>query len=187
MRDIILQLRHDLKNAFADVMKWFDCDANLAVYSPRSGGWTIQQILEHISLTNHYLLILIKKGTGKALKLAVKKEEWLPPADYQLDWEKLKAIGRPGTFYWNRPDHMEPSGQVKSYEINETLSVQLKDCLEILDKLANGEGVLYKIMMSVNDIGKIDVYHYILFLAQHARRHVAQMQQIKMEFDAVKN
>jgi hypothetical protein len=42
--------------------------------------------------------------------------------------------------------------------------------------MPNGEGILYKTTMSVNDLGKIDVYQYIYFLAQHAKRHLAQME-----------
>jgi hypothetical protein len=36
--------------------------------------------------------------------------------------------------------------------------------------------------MSVDELGKIDVYHYIYFLAQHAKRHLMQMEMIKAEF-----
>jgi hypothetical protein len=42
--------------------------------------------------------------------------------------------------------------------------------------LSNGEGALYKTTMSVNSLGKIDVYEYIYFLAQHGRRHIGQME-----------
>jgi hypothetical protein len=51
-----------------------------------------------------------------------------------------------------------------------------------LDQLKNGEGVLHKTMMSVNKLGKIDVYHFIYFLVQHAKRHIGQMEKIKGEF-----
>jgi hypothetical protein len=45
---------------------------------------------------------------------------------------------------------------------------------------------LCKTMMSVNNIGKIDVYHYICFLVQHAKRHITQMEKIRDEFN-IKN
>jgi hypothetical protein len=50
----------------------------------------------------------------------------------------------------------------------------------LLNKIQNGEGVLQTTMMSVNDIGKIDVYSYLYFLAKHAERHVSQMQKNEM-------
>jgi hypothetical protein len=46
----------------------------------------------------------------------------------------------------------------------------------LLNKIQNGEGVLQTTMMSVNNLGKIDVYSYLYFLAKHAERHVSQMQ-----------
>lgn len=36
--------------------------------------------------------------------------------------------------------------------------------------------------MTVNNLGKIDVYQYIYFLAMHAQRHVEQMEKIETEW-----
>jgi hypothetical protein len=36
--------------------------------------------------------------------------------------------------------------------------------------------------MSVNDLGKIDLYQWLYFLGQHARRHLQQMQEVEREF-----
>lgn len=36
--------------------------------------------------------------------------------------------------------------------------------------------------MTVNNLGKIDVYEYIYFLAQHGRRHLTQMQKNEEEY-----
>lgn len=35
--------------------------------------------------------------------------------------------------------------------------------------------------MSVNDLGKIDLYQWLYFLARHARRHVQQMQEVERQ------
>jgi hypothetical protein len=59
----------------------------------------------------------------------------------------------------------------------------LKQCHALLQSLQGGEGVLYKTMMSVNNLGKIDVYHYIYFLVQHAKRHLTQMERVEIEFN----
>ena len=103
--------------------------------------------------------------------------------NYDLDWVKLGQIGEHKSFEWNRPEHMEPAGTVNMTDIRNKLHQQLIECLECLKQLQNGEGVLCKTMMTVNDLGKIDVYHYIYFLAQHAKRHLAQMNKIKNEFE----
>jgi hypothetical protein len=36
--------------------------------------------------------------------------------------------------------------------------------------------------MSVNDLGKIDLYQWLCFLAQHARRHLHQLRAVEGEF-----
>ena len=54
---------------------------------------------------------------------------------------------------------MEPAGTVNMTDIRNKLHQQLIECLECLNELQNGEGVLCKTMMTVNDLGKIDVYH----------------------------
>jgi len=187
MSHVILdRLENDLCATFAKVRAWSNVDSNLLEYVPRDNGWTIRQILEHISLTNHYLLILIRKGTNKAIEKAKKADHVDWPADYDLNWNKLTAIGEHKSFAWSRPQHMEPTGVVAMNEIILTLHEQLQECIGYLHQMANGEGVLYKTMMSVNNIGKNDVYHYISFLAQHAQRHITQMKKISEEFKTKK-
>jgi DinB superfamily len=66
--------------------------------------------------------------------------------------------------------------------LRENLKNQLAQCSDVLNKIQNGEGVLQKTMMSVNDIGKIDVYSYLYFLAKHAERHISQMQKNEMAY-----
>lgn len=130
IKDIIIEIKDFLELTFKSIDLWFDKDAELRSYKPQNGGWTIDQILEHIGLTNHFLLILIDKGTNKAL------------------------------------------ANISKLDINE--------------ELKNGEGVLYKTTMTVNDLGKIDVYEYIYFLAQHGQRHITQMTKNETEFNKQK-
>ena len=181
--NVINKIRAALTDTFYEVNRWFSIDAELLNYTPLNGGWNIKQILEHISLTNQYLLILIRKGTRKSLEMAAKTTYENLLAGYDLDWNKMNEVGNHGAFAWIRPRHMEPSGNVSTNEVKDRLQIQLSECIDCLDQLKNGEGILYKTMMSVNDIGKIDVYHYIYFLVQHAKRHVTQMQLIRDEFE----
>ena len=152
-------------------------------YRPADGGWTILEILEHISLTNHFLLKLIDNGADKALRninnLSLEKEL----ADFNSNLDKLIDIGRLNSFTWIRPEHMEPSGQKNESEIKRTLSNQFLRCTYHLSNLKNGEGLLHKTTMSVNNLGKLNVYEYIHFLSQHMVRHLTQMEENKIEFN----
>jgi hypothetical protein len=179
---IIDKIEAELNDTFNTVCTWFGVDKELLYHKPANGGWSVAEILEHISLTNYFLLILIRKATDKALQKAVNNQLNLP-SNYAIAWEALAAIGTHGAFNWNRPAHMEPTGTVDLNIIKSTLEHQLSECIECLKKLSNGEGTLYKTMMSVNGLGKIDVYHYILFVAQHSRRHLTQMENVRRGFE----
>jgi hypothetical protein len=179
---LIVNIRTLLQNTFAAVDGWFDKPSALRVYSPNNGGWSIDLILEHIGLTNHFLLILIDKGTQKALNKSAQVDLQEVLATYSFQQEKLDQIGVHLSFPWARPEHMEPSGHKSLIEVRQQLQAQLQQCLDTLDRLKNGEGVLYQTTMTVNDLGKIDVYQYLYFLAQHAKRHVGQMEKVELEF-----
>ncbi|MEJ8842180.1 DinB family protein [Lacibacter sp. H375] len=182
IQNVITRIREDLSKAFADLFLCFEANDELLDYRPAKGGWTIREVLEHVSITDHFLLILIRKGTAKAVEIAKDKNYDDLLLNYDLDWDKLKMIGEHNSFKWNRPEHMEPKGTLSLNEIKSTLKEQMLECLSFLDQMPKGEGVLYKTMMSVNDLGKIDVYHYIYFLVQHINRHLTQMEKVREEF-----
>lgn len=71
---------------------------------------------------------------------------------------------------------MEQSGKKPSSEILELLRQQQRECLEILEHLKNVEGSLFLVQLSVNDSGRIDLYQWLFFIAQHAKRHIAQVE-----------
>ncbi len=176
--DFMSRIKTELTTTFDEVYGWFSVPDDRLYYSPQDGGWSIAKILEHITLTNHYLLILIRKGTIKALEKSRAESYRDLLNDYELDWDRLELIGQPGAFKWHRPEHMEPGGTASLETVRADMQRQIKECLDLLDQIKQGEGVLYKTMMTVNGLGKIDVYHYICFLVQHAKRHIVQMQKL---------
>ncbi len=184
---LIANIRTLLQHTFATVDSWFDKPANLRAHPPYNGGWAIDQILEHIGLTNHFLLILIDKGAQKALNKSTQLDLNEALSTYNFQQEKLDQVGVHLSFPWVRPEHMEPLGHKTLLEVRQQLKAQLQQCLDILDRLKNGEGALYRTTMTVNDLGKIDVYQYLYFLAQHAKRHVGQMEKVEAEFQEVVN
>ncbi len=179
---LISEIKRFLSVTFAEIGIWFDKNEDVRAYKPKNNGWTINQILEHIGLTSHFLLILIDKGTQKALNNALKMDLEDALKNYEFHKEKLEEIGKHLSFEWIRPEHMEPKGEKTLLEVKEQLFNQLNQCLEALQKLKNGEGILYKTTMTVNNLGKINVYEYIYFLAQHAQRHITQMKNNEIEF-----
>jgi hypothetical protein len=167
----VLTVRESIDDTFREIYSWFDQSPHALGYRPADKGWTIAEILEHITLTSHFLLIVATNGCEKALRRAQNQAI----ADSESDLTLLTVIGTRGTFPWIRPEHMEPKGKPLS-EVLTTMRSQQEQCIQLLDKLKNGEGSLFKVTMSVNQLGRIDLYQWIYFIAQHAKRHIGQMQ-----------
>src|SRR5688572_23155644 len=102
---ILINLKRDLIRTFAVTDEWFDKGHPLRSYHPSAGGWNVNEVLEHVMLTNHFLLILIEKGCAKALRRADEVFGGVAvPQGYTLDNSALLEIARPGTFLWQRPE-----------------------------------------------------------------------------------
>jgi hypothetical protein len=67
-------VRQTLSETIAELDTWFERLEESRRYRPQDGGWSIQEILEHITLTNHYLLLIIRQGREKALRRASRGE-----------------------------------------------------------------------------------------------------------------
>ncbi|MGB0523764.1 MAG: DinB family protein [Flammeovirgaceae bacterium] len=182
MLPFITKIKTTLHDVFERADLWFEEDPLIRNYRPASDRWTINEILEHISLTSHFLLILIDKGAKKSLKNLHNLDVSREIEYYQFGGAKLDEIAIHQAFEWIRPEHMEPTGEKSLPEIQQIFAEQLRRCLVHLETMPNGEGVLYKTTMTVNDLGKIDVYEYIYFLAMHIERHITQMEKNKKEF-----
>jgi hypothetical protein len=181
---ILINLKRELIRTFAVTDEWFDRAHPLRCFKPSSGGWSINEVLEHVMLTNHYLLILIEKGADKALRASVTTSvSGLQLENYSLVNPAMLEIAQPDAFTWERPEHHQPTGQTPVQEVRRTMRDQLEQYLYILDLLPNGEGILHRTTMSVNNLGKLDVYQYLYFLALHAQRHIQQMNKVEQEFN----
>lgn len=179
---LIAEIDSALVSAFGHLNERFAWPEQLRAYRPANSGWTIDEILEHVALTNHYLLILIEKGATKALKNLNNLDLAQELANPRFERNKLNQIGQHRAFPWIRPAHMEPTGEQPSAEVAATLQRQLNQCQTVLRRLPNGEGVLYRTTMTVNALGKIDVYELVYFLAKHAERHLTQIEQVAAEY-----
>ena len=178
---LIQDIKIHLKSTFDEVDKWFGKDNKTLNFQPSKGGWTVPQILEHIYLTNFYLLILIEKDSRKAIRNYRNLDLNLEIENYTFNKENFEKVGEYGAFEWIRPQHMEPKGELNLTEIRSLISQQYHQCLNYLDLMKNGEGLLCKTTMTVNGLGKINVYEYIYFLSLHAQRHVTQMKNNELE------
>ena len=68
----IAAVRALLIEVFDAVDAWFDEPAEVRAFRPQDGGWSVDEVLEHVTLTNHYLLLVIRKGCDRALRRAAR-------------------------------------------------------------------------------------------------------------------
>jgi len=57
----VVHVRLAVSDAFDRVDAWFDTPRDVRLYRPADSGWTVDEVLEHIGLTAHYLLVIIKR------------------------------------------------------------------------------------------------------------------------------
>lgn len=182
INETITFIRKELISAFAVLDAWFDKDDNLHQFKHNQEAFAVREILEHIMLTSHYLMLLIDKGGKKALKKAQAENLHDVLLNYTCKLDILQGIDTHNGFAWAAPGHMQPSGTRPLHEVRTELRDQLDRCLCHLALLCNGEGVLHKTTMTINGIGKIDVYQYIYFLVLHIKRHLAQLEKIEVDY-----
>lgn len=181
MRNVIQSVREALINNFRELDKWFEKDFDMLHYKPDTDQWNIREVLEHVSLTNYFLLLIINKSTRRALERKRATNTIILPADYRDKFAKIDVIGS-RSFGWIRPEHLEPSGLQDMRDVRALLKQQYAQCMYNLSLLKNGEGLLVLTNMSVNHLGKLDIYQYIYFLTKHIERHIRQMQRLEKQY-----
>lgn len=169
-----------LTNVHGKLDEYFQLPDSVRTYHVSMDSWSIDEILEHITLTNHFLMLVIRASVVKALKRAT--HQVIPTEPSLLD--AIDRVGDPDAFAWNRPEHMQPTGVANPQAIQQLLRQQFDECQRFLEALPNGEGSLHKVRMSVQNLGKLDVYQWLYFLAQHAQRHTVEIERLKQHYAA---
>ena len=165
-------LRSEIEAVFSLLDRWcMEKPVELAMV-PEDVGWSVQLILEHIGIANHYLMLTLRKGVATAVRRAAAGR---PVADGESDLTIFTEIADPDAFDWQPPGHMVPSGKPTITRIRDMLRQQHEESVALLDQMSNGEGVLHTVRMSVRNLGRLDMYQWLWFMLMHARRHLAQM------------
>jgi len=172
----IQHIRFKFATVATDLEAYFDLPDLCLRYHPTVESWSIDDILEHVTLTSRYLLLVIEKSLGIALKRA----QYHMIAAGESDLQIVEVIGHPDTFPWLRPAHMEPTRTLKRDDIRTQIRQQYQQCQRILDAMSNGEGILRTVRMSVQSLGKLDIYQWIYFLVLHAQRHSVEIERIRV-------
>lgn len=177
----IARVQAELVETFRNLDSFFDLPPNVRAFHVADDAWSIDQILEHITLTNHFLMLTLRRNRDIVLKRA--KSLSIPDGESDLD--EIVQVSDPDAFAWVRPEHMEPTGEPSSGQVRDLLQAQCADCLHILTDINGGEGALHTVRMSVQALGRLDMYQWLYFLVQHARRHGIEIKRIQQQFSTV--
>lgn len=162
-------VRRALDKAFASLDGCCTLPEGCLLHRPAyPDAWTVAEHLEHVSLVNHYLLLTI----GKGVNIARRRARIRPVPAGESDLLRLAPIADPASFPWEPPGHMIPGGAQSVAEVRALLHTQYGDCLGFLERMGAGEGRLCSFRMSVYNLGLLDMYQWLYFLAQHARWHL---------------
>lgn len=169
----IAALRARLADSFAQVSAWLDAPADTWARAPQDGGWSVGEIVEHVEITNGYLMRLCQKLYDTSMRRAERGETWseAPPRFEHLDRVAARS------FRWPHPTHMAPTGTPSRDELRVRLDEQARTCDEWLARTADGRGTLHTIRLSLlEEDDRLDLYQYLYFLGLHMRRHLAQIE-----------
>ena len=148
-------------------------------HSPGPGRWSALEILEHVTLANRFLLLLVGKIQDRARKRLEAGRAWPTHAPRQA---RLAAMARDRS-PWPHPEHMTPSGTASRTRIRRRLEEQRDQAVEILRAMPDGQGTLHRVRMSlVHGDDRLDLYEYLEFLGQHAERHGRQVEENRESF-----
>ena len=143
-----------------------------ADFRPDGNQWTIAEIVEHVSIVENNFLRL----THKLLKEAESAPK-PPKADLNLGHTSLDENGRqdPGPF--PAPERVRPQGGVRIDESLAKMDAARAGFAEIQPRL---EGVdLSEQMFSHPFLGAINVYQWMVLVAEHKVRHRGQIERVK--------
>jgi hypothetical protein len=93
----VVRVRQALSDIFAEVDCWFDRPEDLHRFKPPVGVSCIDQILEHITLTNYFLMLVIRRWTEKAARRA-QRGETIPEGESDLDLKQAKFPSPQGIY-----------------------------------------------------------------------------------------
>ena len=144
----------------------------LQARKPASDRWSINEVLEHVSMVEQLFLKTLIAGieSAKASGPAVEVDE--PP----MLSDQLKDVVEDRTTRRNAPEHVHPSGNVAAEAALHTIAAghaKLRDALQAAPDVA-----LSRVTHDHRAFGTLNIYQWVDFLAGHERRHLAQVREI---------
>jgi hypothetical protein len=139
---------------------------------PGAGRWSIVELLEHLYKVEHGCARAIARGVADARAAGHPMETDEHSVRGSLDAFGLRDRSRPREV----PDLVAPGGGWSPQEALDRLTASRA---ELHDAMRAGDGLaLGSVYQKHARLGEIDIYRWILFVAEHEERHVQQAAEI---------
>jgi uncharacterized damage-inducible protein DinB len=139
---------------------------------PATGGWSIVELLEHLYKVEHGSSRAIARAVADARAAGHPRE-----TDQHSVMGALDGVGlRDRSRRLEVPERVAPTG---GWSPQEALDKLAASRAELHDAMTAGDGLaLGSVYQTHARLGEIDVYRWILFIAQHEARHAQQAAEI---------
>lgn len=179
---IIATIRNELIRAISALDSWFDRDDAVMHYRSAAVGCSVRELLEHVMITNRFLLKFVDQGSAKVIVKHDAQEMDILLSNYCLENDTLMENEVYKSFDWGK-GHAVSDGTMSLQEVRSEIREQLDRCLIHLELLDNGHGILYKTGLPVAGSEKLDIYQNIFLLARHVKRQLSQLDKILADYD----
>lgn len=173
LRDYADAQRNDLLSAVSPLPleRWTE--------HPAAGRWSVVELFEHLYRVEHSCARVIAKAVAGAREAGHSME-----TDTHSMLGTLDAFGlRDRTRRLDAPERVVPTGTWTPEEAREKLAASHE---ELHEAIRAGDGLaLGSIYQTHARLGDIDLYRWILFVAEHEARHVQQAVEIAEQLGAI--
>ena len=141
-----------------------------AARRPAADTWSVDEILTHLSLVETGVTKRFVQSVGQAKGEGLARESAVESVMHALDGRSVDVVREK----WVAPEFVEPK-----------TGLVLPDALDALARsrsglrlaLADADGWALQLVVSPNPrLGPLDMYQWLLFLGQHERRHLTQIE-----------
>ena len=138
---------------------------------PPDGGWSIQEILEHLSLVESQLLHLVTTLLERAEKISGTDS---PVRSYEVSLEQV--IQRSSREKFSTRDKYQPTGRAEALASIAILQQVQEDLRGLIPRLQSVDPTVARFPHWI--FGSLDLGEWLAFIVVHEERHLMQIEAI---------
>ena len=138
---------------------------------PSAGGWSVAEILEHLTMVESGIARLITKRAGRAREAGLGEEQSTESVLFSFDQQSATLEA---TEVMQSPVTVQPRANVDISDALEGLESS-REALRAAAVTANGLS-LGEIKHTHPILGELDLYQWLIFVGQHEGRHRKQIE-----------